>query len=496
MGCVLGSMAPTSRNLTQGERRTDRAMSRRPGPRGRVARSHPAGKGEAKQQIYSVAELFCGCGGFSHGFARTGRFHTVLGNDVKHLALRTFKLNHQHDGKEPAVIEGDIRRVPDGDIVKLLAEQGIANLDCLVGGPPCQGFSQMRRTEARRGSKIVGFGGYSKLNQDPRNDLVLRFLEIAAALNPKVIVIENVPQFLSHYHDGRRGGIAQQVEELLGELGYKVTCDILNAADYGVPQLRQRAVIIASRLGTITLPMPTHGQRELLVGWKGKPWVTVKEAIQDLPDDPPLKDTLGGKAGGYAKTGRAAFAKLMRTSKEFPFNHITRTYQKRIIAIIQRMKPGETWDKASGRMRKKMDFEVAKAMQLGETRAAARKRLIAAGTILPAFEKRYYWSAYTRLAWNRPALTITANSNFLGSGRFTHPERDRGITMREAARLQSFDDAFTFYTSDDGKVPGENIGVGLDMIGEAVPPLLARALGETVAVHLDEKLSPCQSQKK
>ena len=191
------------------------------------------------QSKYTVAELFCGCGGFSHGFSRTGRFQTVLGNDLKKFALQTFKLNHEHEGREPAVIEKDIRAVPDREIIDLLGSKGVGNLDCLLGGPPCQGFSQMRRTEGRRGSKIVRFGGYNKLDQDPRNDLVLRFLEIAAALNPKIIVIENVPQFLSHYHDGKRGGIAQQVEGILNELGYEVSCDILNAADYGVPQLRQ-----------------------------------------------------------------------------------------------------------------------------------------------------------------------------------------------------------------------------------------------------------------
>ena len=231
-------------------------------------------KSQKAQPKFSVAELFCGCGGFSHGFWRAGRFQTVLGNDVKRFALQTFKLNHSHDGCEPAVIEKDIRTAPDAEIIRLLRSKGVESLDCLLGGPPCQGFSQMRRTDGRRGSKVVRFGGYNKLDQDPRNDLVLRFLEIAAALNPKVIVIENVPQFLSHYHDGKRGGIAQQVEEVLGELGYEASCGIMNAADYGVPQIRQRAVIIASRLGKITLPMPTHGERELLSGRSGRPWVS------------------------------------------------------------------------------------------------------------------------------------------------------------------------------------------------------------------------------
>jgi DNA-cytosine methyltransferase len=444
-------------------------------------------KKKLERPAYTVAELFCGCGGFSHGFSRTGRFQTVLGNDIKQFALETFRRNHLHDGKEPVVVEKDIRAVPDVELAKLLEARGVGELDCLIGGPPCQGFSQMRRAEGRRGSKIVRFGGYNKLDQDPRNDLVLRFLEVAAALNPKVIVIENVPQFLSHYHDGKRGGIAQQVEEILGELGYDSTCGILNAADYGVPQLRQRAVIIASRLGKITLPMPTHTEREMLPGSGCQPWVSVEEAIGDLPPNPPMHDTLAGANDGYCCQPMNAYQRQMRTSKAFPFNHITRTYQKRIIDVIRQMKPGETWDDASERMQKKFAAAIAKAASAGGTESSARKRLVAEGKILPVFYKRYYWSAYTRLAMDRPALTITANANFLGSGRFTHPTADRGITMREAARLQSFDDNFFFVTSNIKGRETENIGIGLDMIGEAVPPLLAKAIAETVAVHLDEK---------
>src|SRR5439155_14943843 len=107
---------------------------------------------------------------------------------------------------------------------------------------------------------------------------------------------------------------------------------------------------------------------------------------------------------------------------------------------------------------------VEKKMQGGESRAATIKRLAKEGVINLSFYRRYYWSAYTRLDWNRPALTITANSNFLGSGRFTHPERDRGITMREAARLQSFDDDFRFITNSEDEWDTIYIGICLDMI--------------------------------
>ena len=236
--------------------------------------------------------------------------------------------------------------------------------------------------------------------------------------------------------------------------------------------------------------MPTRGDPEELTTWKAKPWVTVQEAIEDLPPDPPFHETLGGGAlNHFAKRPDSPFTKLMRSSRSFPFNHVTRRYKPRVVEIIKQMRAGETWDEARERMCKRFDALIVKTMAKGESETQARTRLISEGAIQAVFYKRYYWSAYTRLAWNRPALTITANANFLGSGRFTHPELNRGITMREAARLQSFDDAFTFITSDNEKRRTENIGVGMDMIGEAVPPLLGKALAELIAVHLDEHRS-------
>ncbi len=159
----------------------------------------------------TVAEFFCGCGGFSHGFVRSGRFDAVLGNDIKKAALRTFELNHLGELGAPIILDGDIRTISIEDIVLALESKGVAigELDCLIGGPPCQGFSQMRRSEERKGDAIVSFKGYNRLDQDPRNDLVLRFLEIAHALQPKFIIIENVPQMLTHAHTFPAGKLAQ-----------------------------------------------------------------------------------------------------------------------------------------------------------------------------------------------------------------------------------------------------------------------------------------------
>jgi DNA (cytosine-5)-methyltransferase 1 len=443
---------------------------------------------------YTVAELFCGCGGLSHGFARSGRFRVVLGNDIKKAALRTFVHNHSRTQTPPERLEGDLRTISIHEIEEALGRQNVASgdLDCLIGGPPCQGFSQMRRSEERLADGLVRFKGYNKLEQDPRNDLVLRFLEIANALRPKIVLIENVPQMLRHGHNGVLGGLAANVRSLLQEMGYTLVVGVINSADYGVPQLRERSFFLASRIGDIDFPLPTHANPEStdLFSYGLPPWTTVRDALTDLPASPPAKETMGGGALSlYPRKQLSDYARLMRSGQRFPHNHLTRSYSQRIIDIVRHMTPGETWDSASARMQAHYEKLLARRMKEGSTkkivldRREAKAQLVKEGQINPVFYQSYYWSAYTRLAWDKPALTITANCNFLGSGRFTHPEEDRGITMREAARLQSFEDDFCFITSATRDETGA-IGIGMDMIGEAVPPLVGEAFARRAAATL------------
>jgi len=442
-------------------------------------------------RLFTVAELFCGCGGFSHGFWRNGKFRIVLGNDIKPEALTTFKFNHSKNGRAPITLPDDIRLLSIDEIVSGLDACGVrrGELDCLIGGPPCQGFSQMKRSEQRQRGKIVRFKGYDRLAHDHRNDLVLRFLEVAAALNPKIILIENVPQMLRHGFHGIEGGLKENVEMLLREMGYSTVIDKVNAADYGVPQLRERAIFLASRIGRIDFPLITHVDPTApkIISGSSPHWRTVKDAIADLPFDPPLgKDLLAGQPlSSYNDVRLSDYAKCLRTSSAFPWNHLTRIYGEKVLSIVRQMKPGVTWDDESKRIRAKYEKVIAKNVKRGESEAKTRDRLIKEKVLNAAFYRRYYWSAYTRLDWDRPALTITANSNFLGSGRFTHPDRNRGITMREAARLQSFDDDFRFITNSENDQDTTNIGIGLDMIGEAVPPLLGTVFASEIAQALE-----------
>lgn len=440
---------------------------------------------------FTVAEFFSGCGGFSRGFARTGSFSTVLANDIKQEALQTFERNHGGPDQRPKIVRQDIRTVPLNTIDDLLDQQGVrrGELDCLIGGPPCQGFSQLRRSEERDTGQIVKFRGYSKLSEDPRNDLVLRYLEVAERLKPKYILIENVPQMLNHGFQGRLGHLSETVIDILQkDLGYSVAVKVLLAADYGVPQLRERAVFIARANGVASFPEPTHIDPALIKDGETnrKPWVTVKDAIGDLPARIAVGDHLGGSPVSSYLPNASEYALEMQSKDCFPYGHVTRGYRKSVLDLISHMKPGETWDSGSARMRKNYERQIKQlAKRANIPEEAARAQLVRAGKINETFYKDYYWSAYTRLAWEAPALTITANANFLGSGRFTHPEEMRGITIREAARLQSFDDDFQFVTSDkDNDDDSSRIGVAMDMIGEAVPPKLAQALAEHISAQL------------
>ena len=438
---------------------------------------------------YSLAEFFCGCGGTSRGFTRSGRFNVAFGNDVKKHALQTFELNHRHDQTPPKAILEDIRQLDTDTIQTALRDRGVrmGDLDCMIGGPPCQGFSQMRRTEHRQKGKIVKFSGYSQIAHDPRNDLVLRYLEVAEALRPKFLLIENVPQMLNHGFDGRLGKLSEVVIKMLEEMGYQVEVGVLNCADYGTPQLRERAVFIASAIGPASFPEPTHtdpANKQQLAAGK-LPWVTVGDAISDLPT-PTTDEELGGGSTDLYRGEPNAYTRCMRSASSFPFHHITRTYSSPVLNIISKMKPGKTWDHESARIQQEYEQLIKQRAKSRHTsHAQARAQLEREKVINPAFYKKYYWSAYTRLDWKSPALTITANANFLGSGRFTHPTEQRGITVREAARLQSFDDDFAFATSEGAPSDGTRIGVAMDMIGEAVPPALSRSIANHLAKQLD-----------
>jgi DNA (cytosine-5)-methyltransferase 1 len=399
-------------------------------------------------------ELFCGCGGFSHGFAQTGRFSVELGTDLKEVFCETFQKNHfREDGSSPVALPGNIEKLSRKELPLTFKDLGFyqnGRLDVLLGGPPCEGFSQNKRSEETDDhTGKIRYGGYNKYLNDPRNFLFRRFMRVVEDLLPKVVVIENVPQILSHEY-GRFG--AEIMARFQG-LGYLIKSSVLFASDYGVPQARKRAFFLAIREDLVKRigfpefpPIPTHrklnGNGLPLLSLKHP--VSVKDAIFDLP--PSSDHEEGGKPPSlYPKlTKLPEFAYLMRSKHCTPYNHIHRTVRQSALERLKRMKPGMRLEHLPEHLR----------------------------------TKSWYFNCYGRLSWDGQARTITKSCNYIGSGCFGHPVQDRGITMREAARLQSFEDDFRFWSDSEHQVA--------HMIGGAVPPLLAKAIALPIVEFLDQ----------
>lgn len=391
---------------------------------------------------FTVADVFAGCGGLSHGFVRTGLFDVVLGTDIDERALETFAHNHAKHGSNPITVSGDIRSIAPSALAKKLSVFGLderGTLDVLVGGPPCEGFSQNRRHEVILPSGERAFIRNPLDNDDARNDLFRYFLALVDILRPRMVLIENVPQMIS----SRKGATVREIERTLAMIGYQTEWKILIATDYGVPQIRRRAFVVAWQKGIkgFTWPEPTHGKEKPGVKSALLPIVTVRDAIADLP--PAGKTERGrGNVARYRKTN-SAYAKSMQSNIATPMNHVARTPGEMVLRRLRAMRPG----------------------------------MITADLPPELLPKSHYYNCYGRLAWDAPAKTITKSCNYLGSGCFGHPEEDRGITMREAARLQSFDDDFDFLSGSEPHVA--------KMVGSAVPPLLASVLAEQIAKALD-----------
>jgi len=390
---------------------------------------------------YKVVDLFCGCGGISRGFQRTGRFDVEFGVELEQRPSETFTANIRNSHGDPSPIhQGDIRdlvRTEENfwEELKAAGIDGPEQIDVLVGGPPCQGFS-------RNGVRQYLDSGV-RFFDDPRNHLYKTYLDAIEALRPKLVLIENVREFLNF----GGGKFSQDLLARLDELGYTADFRKVCAADYGVPQMRYRALCVAvnrdfANPSTDELPFapieftPGGGKQFDLLSEMS--YRTVRDAIADLPrplykHGVPIPYTSGHHI--------SAFAQQMRSSNGLVLNHVARKLSATSLARIQAV--------GTGRM-KHIDDSL-------KTRS-------------------FYGSAYRRLHWDEPSLTITTWVYHVGSGQFAHPVEDRCVTMREAARLQSFDDDFIF---------PDLINPVSIMIGNAVPPLMAQSFADAFANFLD-----------
>lgn len=344
------------------------------------------------------ADLFCGCGGMSLGFERLG-FECVGAIDEDEDAAATYAENI---GVDPVV--DDITTYVAGGV---LDEFGIdrGDLDVLISCAPCQGFSQHRNKH--------------DVDHDERNTLVSFSAELAVEMEPEFFVLENVPELIR----GSKEKYWQRTYEILKDEGYLVESAVLNAADYGVPQRRRRAIIVARKDGRkVRLPNPTTDDHR-----------TVRDAIGHLPP---------------VEAGETADSDPM---------HRAPNHTQRIVEMMSLIPDdGGSW------------MEIPEPHQdeywLDSMKKRAKKG-----------DMGSFCDTYGRMHWDRPAGTITRKSSTPSCGRYVHPEQNRNITVREAALLQTF--------PEDWRFEGSFIS-WYEQNGNAVPPKLATEIARTVKTLL------------
>ena len=351
-----------------------------------------------KRKKYKVLDLFCGCGGISEGFSLAG-FEIAGGIDFNEYATVTFK----HNFAKAIVHNIDISIFPDDQIDK---EYG--NVDVIVGGPPCQGFSSTNR--------------WQKEKEDPRNKLFFEYIRFVQRIHPKVIMIENVRGLLS-----RDNGYAiKRIQEILGAAEYNISFQVLDASDYGVPQNRKRAIIVGVRkdFKDITFDFTSLVKQDK---------TTVEDAIGEL----------------YQFEKSPAGAKELKE----PANSKLRKYLRNKDNIILDQDIVYPADK----VQKRISF----VPQGGNWKDVPAE-------LWPNNRQNRHSSAYKRLDPSAQSCTIdtgNAHSNYF------HPLYNRIPTIRESARLQSFPDSFEFQGPRGSKYR---------QVGNAVPPLLAKAVADAI----------------
>lgn len=354
---------------------------------------------------FRVLDLFSGAGGFSYGIDKNPHFKTLLALDFNENALKTFK----HNMPEAEIIVGDIK---DSQIKKIIIEKSKKyNINMIIGGPPCQGFSL-------KGKKL-GL-------EDPRNYLFREYLNIVEELNPEIFIIENVKALLST----SAGWFKNQILEKIEQLGYFVDYGVLTASDFGVPQTRQRAVFICCKTKKIQLPKPSS-----------KKIVTVRDAISDLAY---LNSGEGFVEQNYSTEAKSDYQKMMRKGAKKLYNHKASNHAQIAIKKLEMIPP-----------------------ECGKEHLP--KELLG---------NQKFSGTWGRLKWNLPSPTIDTRFDACSNGTNNHPVLNRAITPREAARLQSFDDKFVFL--------GSKVAIR-QQIGNAVPPLMAKAIADTIYNELGVK---------
>ncbi|MCL4630003.1 DNA cytosine methyltransferase [Burkholderia multivorans] len=394
-----------------------------------------------------VLDTFAGAGGFSLGFEMAG-CEVVGAVEMDSWATDTFKHNHP----DAVVMRADISKVSDDEFSSTF---GGVRPDIVIGGPPCQGFSIANRN-----------AGDPK---DPRNSLFKDFVRVGRIFSPTFMVMENVPNLLAaRTNDGKR--VIDIISESLSELGYHVYSKVLQATDFGVPQIRSRLFVIASSIPLAQpFPEPTHALRASaaeggdLFSSDLPSCPTLWDAISDLPE---LLAGEGGEESKYTLPPQTEYQRMLRQDSETLFNHKAMNHTPRMVERFSHMEWGQSGNDVPDHLkpRKRNSTEIATS----------------------AFDQNN-----RRMYPHRPCHTVPAS--FYAN--FVHPYQHRNFTAREGARIQSFPDNFRFLgkptvvshklLAREGREE-EKFLCQYNQIGNAVPPLLARAVAKNLLSHLKE----------
>lgn len=381
----------------------------------------------------NVIDLFSGVGGFSKGFQQANN-KIILANEIDTSIAKSYKLNHPNTimiNEDIKIFAQNIKDKISFELTSLDEElkeeyiKDLNNIDVIIGGPPCQGFS-MAGKRIRKNKDFI---------EDPRNYLFKYYYEVLKYFEPEFFVFENVQGLLT----SKNGDILREILKIFESEysfengGYNVDYQVVDSSSFGIPQKRKRLLIVGSKSFKIDI-------KKELERYKVPDTVTLKEAISDLNY---LKTGEGEFESKYKNKTLSNYQKERRRNTNKLYNHVAPVHNEKILRKMAMIKPGENYKNLP-------EIEKTKSVHSG---------------------------AYGRLEWTKPAYTITTRFDTPSAGRVIHPELNRALTAREAARIQSFDDDFKFI--------GNKTSIG-KQIGNAVPPLLGKIIAEILYKKLEE----------